>query len=100
MARNLVAPWGFWRGMLWAIVLFHFLLLFANLVAFIILPFYEPWYVALPVDCFLYRLMTVSSICPLTIYENRIRKILGIREIHTFIGHYITGTIRYKRWPN
>lgn len=29
-----------------------------------------------------------STICPLTLLENVIRRKLGLQEIHTFIGHY------------
>ena len=88
-----------WKIFLYGVVIAHFLLLFFNALAFFLLPFFQPWYVALPIMCFLYRLATVERMCPITNYENIIRKILGLRQINSFIGHYLTGPIKYRKWP-
>ena len=57
------------------LIIFHVYVVIGNLLAFFIVPFLCPWYVALPI-CSL--IVTLSfgrgSDCPLTRLENKIRK--------------------------
>jgi hypothetical protein len=72
-----------------AVILFHFYVVIGNALAFFILPFCQPWFVALPC-CSL--ILTLSfgrpGDCPLTRFENYLRGKLGISPIKGFIKHY------------
>jgi len=76
------------------LIIFHVYVVIGNLLAFFIVPFLCPWYVALPI-CSL--IVTLSfgrgSDCPLTRLENKIRKNIGLRQIKGFIKHYF-----YEIW--
>mgnify|MGYP003352601876 CR=1 FL=1 len=76
------------------LIIFHVYVVIGNLLAFFIVPFLCPWYVALPI-CSL--IVTLSfgrgSDCPLTRLENKIRKNIGLRRIKGFIKHYF-----YEIW--
>ena len=78
-----------YRGLLVLLVIVHLAVVFLNFSAMIVIWFYAPWYIALPVFSFLFRLATVERECPLTIVENWLRDKLGMKRINTFIGHYI-----------
>lgn len=75
---------------LFGLVTLHWLIVFANLVSFIILPFLTPWYIACPLMTWI-GLLSCSRVldCPLTRYENKIRRELGKPEIKGFIRHYV-----------
>lgn len=66
----------------------HHVLLFAFLLSFFILPFYEPWYVATPLMAFIFFFITNPVQCRLTDLENFLRKKLELRRIGSFVGHY------------
>jgi len=82
---------------LMVVVLLHWVLVFANLGAFFILA-YEgltpsqdpPWYIGAPLCTFIV-VITFSRVidCPLTRYENKIRKRLGKNTIGGFVKHYL-----------
>lgn len=76
------------------IVVIHLIIVFINIVAIPFLLIYTPWYISIPLISFLIRLATVERICPLTNIENWIRRKLGMKEIKTFIGHYIIKHIK------
>lgn len=87
------------KALLAFVVVMHWVLIFGNIIAFWILPFYTSWYIALPLMSYI-GLLTFSRVldCPMTKFENRIRKNLGMPEVKGFIGHYlIRPYIRYRR---
>jgi len=67
----------------------HLTLVFAVIVSFFLLPFYAPWYIALPLMAFIWFFSTTSVECKLTQLENVIRKRLGLKRIGGFVGHYL-----------
>ena len=78
------------------VVLVHHAVVLGNFSAFFILAFqgFTPWglswYVALPLCTFIV-LVTFSKVldCPMTRYENKLRKDVGKPEIKGFVKHYI-----------
>jgi hypothetical protein len=86
------------RILLVLVVIFHFLVVFANVAAFFVLPFTSLitglpfWFTVfliLPIESLILTLTFAREPCPLTRLENRLRKKLGMREIGGFIGYYI-----------
>lgn len=84
------------RLVLFALVMFHLAVLFANFVSIFILPFVTPWYVSFPIITLIVNLMFTPVSCPLTKMENRIRRSLGMKEIRHFVGHYIVWPIKRR----
>tara|TARA_R110002020_G_scaffold134222_1_gene299599 strand:- start:2312 stop:2587 length:276 start_codon:yes stop_codon:yes gene_type:complete len=86
------------RTMLGLLVLFHGYIVVANVLAFFVVPFFEPWYVAVPIMS-LILLLVFSKVldCPLTNLENHLRKKLGMKRIGGFVGHYFLKPIRRRR---
>jgi len=79
------------------VVVLHWLVVFGNFGAFFILVYNgfspsqnPPWYVCLPLCTFI-GVITFSRVidCPMTRYENKIRKRLGKQMIGGFIKHYL-----------
>jgi hypothetical protein len=78
------------------VVLLHHLVVIGNSFAFFILafqgftPYGLPWYVALPLCTFIV-LVSFSKVldCPMTQYENKLRREVGKQEIRGFMKHYI-----------
>jgi hypothetical protein len=89
---------GWVHAALVVVVTVHMVLLFANLVAFFLLPFLAPWYVAVPLTTFLFFFVTTRQECQVTTLENRLRQRLGKRRINGFVGHYFVRPIR-RLWP-
>jgi hypothetical protein len=85
------------RILLASLVLFHGYIVGANVLAFFVVPFLEPWYVAVPIMS-LILLLVFSKVldCPLTNLENRLRKKLGMKRIGGFVGHYFLKPIRKR----
>jgi len=81
----------------YGIVALHWIVIIGNLTAFLILPFIEPFWIALPIMSFI-ALITFSKelVCPLTMLENRFRKSAGQPEIKAFIRHYLIKPWRRK----
>ncbi len=80
---------------LWSLVSFHMFIIVGNIAAVFVLPFYAPWYIALPITALIINLTFSPSVgCPLTMLENRIRRSLGMREIRTFVGHYVVWPVK------
>lgn len=79
------------------LVVFHSGIIWANLFAFFLVPFLEPWYVAVPIMS-LVLLLIFSKVldCPLTNLENWLRKRLGMKRIGGFVGHYFLKPIRKR----
>lgn len=77
------------RLVLGCLVAFHAAMVWANLFAFFLVPFLEPWYVAAPIMS-LVLILTFSRVldCPLTNLENLYRQKLGMKRIGGFMGHY------------
>ena len=85
------------RILLASLVLFHSYIVGANVLAFFVVPFLEPWYVAVPIMS-LILLLVFSKVldCPLTNLENLLRKRLGMKRIGGFVGHYFLKPIRKR----
>lgn len=74
-----------------------------SIIGFIITPplliIYEPFWVWLPLNTWILHLMfSPAMVCPVTIWENRLRRRLGMDKIDTFVKHYYIRP--YKRWCN
>lgn len=82
------------------LVMVHFVLVFSVAVAFILVPFREPWYVSLPICIWIVHLVTSKTLtCPLTEWENALRRRLGMRQIGGFVGFYFLKPARkLKKW--
>ena len=79
------------------IVGLHMFVCLGNVTCFFVLPFIEPPWVALPCCTLVFFLTFQREIqCPLTGFENKLRKKLGKREIRGFIGHYVLLPLRNK----
>jgi hypothetical protein len=77
-----------WTGFILS-VLIHIGIVVLNAVSFFVLPFKEPWYVAVPCVSVIFFLTFNRGTCPLTSLENFFRKKLGLPQIRGFVGHYI-----------
>ena len=73
---------------LYVLVPFHSSIALSNVVAFFVLPFAQPWYVAVPCMSAVLFLTIAIGECPLTTLENYLRKRLGLKRIGGFVGHY------------
>lgn len=93
----------FWWGLLILIVGFHLILLLGNVGAFFVLPFWAPWYIAIPLWGFLLRTAfnrdSQYNFCPLSSWENQVRRKLGLPQIKGFIANYFWHPIKYRKWP-
>lgn len=78
-----------YKFILCSIVFLHAGLISANAVAFFVLPFLEPWYIAAPICTAIARMSFSPNVkCPVTLIENKIRKRIGLKEIDGFAKHY------------
>jgi hypothetical protein len=99
-AGSAVTPAPGWvNAALVLVVAVHMVLLFANVLAFLVLPFLAPWYVAVPLTTFLFFFVTTRQECQVTNLENRLRQRLGKRRINGFVGHYFVRPIKRRLWP-
>jgi hypothetical protein len=80
--------------MFYVLVTAHIALVIGVLAAFFVLPFYEPWYVALPLMTFIWFFSTTRVECKLTNAENELRGKLGMKKIGGFVGHYFIRPIK------
>lgn len=76
------------------LVIAHMLYITTLIMAFFVLPFVEPWYVAAPLVAVPVTLAVSPVLCPLTWMENRLRVYLGLPIIHGFVGHYFIKPIK------
>jgi len=77
------------------VVVLHMLVCIGNVTCFFLLPFIEPPWIALPCCTLIFFLTFQKEIqCPLTRYENKLRRQMDMREIRGFIGHYIIWPVR------
>lgn len=81
------APLWLWTAF-YALVVLHIILVIAVVSSFFILPFFSPWYIAVPCMTFIWFFSTTQVECKLTNLENIIRKRLGLKKIGGFVGHY------------
>ncbi len=95
----------FLKTTLGAIVVGHWFIIVGNTLAFFLLPFFSPWYIALPVMSYI-ALLCFSKVldCPITKLENKIRKRMNLPEIKGFMGHYMIkpykkAALKRKRKP-
>jgi hypothetical protein len=80
---------------LYLLVLLHHLGTIGFLVSLLIIK--EPFWVWFPVNTWIMHLIfSPVLVCPLTIWENRLRKKLGWEKIGTFFKHYYIRP--YKKW--
>jgi hypothetical protein len=96
-ARTMLPSKDAWISlMLDFVVIGHFVLVFGNMLACLVLPFYVSWYISLPLITFLVQQFTSRVECPLTRLENSLRRKLGRPEIKTFLKHYFIEPLRWK----
>lgn len=86
------------RACLYLVVIFHFMVVFTNIAAALVLPFtslimdWPFWFTVLlvtPIESLIITLTFSREQCPITRLENVIRRRLGLREIGGFIGYYL-----------
>jgi len=78
------------------VISFHLFVVIGNALAFFILPFCQPWYVALPLCTFIFWISLVRGVeCPLTRFENYLRRKMNLAPIKGFVKHYF-----YEMWRN
>lgn len=94
------------RTLFYTSVSLHFVLVFTNLIAFMVLPFTYSWFdvpfwlfvlLVTPIETFIFRLVFVAGECPITNCENLLRETLGMKTISSFVGHYLVKPFRRKR---
>tara|TARA_Y100000034_G_scaffold129820_1_gene187004 strand:+ start:3483 stop:3938 length:456 start_codon:yes stop_codon:yes gene_type:complete len=85
------------RVMLTMVVGGHMAVLGFNIIAMFTLPFYTPWYVALPIITLLINLMFSPIACPLTKLESRIRRSMKYPEVRYFVKYYFVDPLRKLR---
>ena len=87
-----------YRFLLWVVVIVHFYVVLANVIAFVVLPFSFAyfdmpfWLFALlitPIESIIITLIFARFQCPMTRLENYFRRKLKMNEISGFIGYYI-----------
>lgn len=79
-----------WRILLASVVVVHLMVVFGNAMALFVLPFTQPWEVALPLCSFIFWIScNKGGMCPMTAIENKVRKQLDMPEIRGFVKHYI-----------
>ena len=85
------------------LVAFHLFVVFVNAMAFFLVPFMSFFFdipvlfsifISVPIQSIVVFLAFNRNPCPLTVWENALRKKLGEREIGGFIGHYLI----YQKW--
>ena len=75
--------------LLYCLVFVHFKVITLLLITPFFLIFTEPLWIWLPVNIWIMHLMfSPVLVCPATIWENRLRRKLGMSEIKTFFLHY------------
>lgn len=85
----------FWlKYALYTLVVVHIILIFGVLGSFFILPFWAPWYIALPLMTFIWFFSTTKVECHLTNLENAWRQRLKMKRIGGFVGHYFLKPIK------
>tara|TARA_B100000424_G_C22734198_1_gene397875 strand:- start:201 stop:488 length:288 start_codon:yes stop_codon:yes gene_type:complete len=71
------------------LVFFHHVAIITLIASPILLIMNQPFYVWVPLNIWILHLMfSPVLVCPATIWENRLRRILGKKEIKTFFKHY------------
>jgi hypothetical protein len=75
------------------LVLIHWIVVLGNLGAIVVLPILcltgdVAWYIVFPLMTWLSVSACTRIDCPLTAYENKIRKRCGKSPVHGFIKHY------------
>lgn len=94
-----MAPSEGWRvTKLLALIVFHWLVVIGNASSFLILPWVQPWYIALPLCSFIFTITFSREECRLTTLENKWRRELGLQEIKGFVKHYFIRPILCIKW--
>ena len=79
------------------LVIFHHLGILGFLVSAPMLIIKTPFWIWLPLNTWILHLIfSPVLVCPLTIWENRLRRKLSLEQIDTFFKHYYIRP--YKRW--
>lgn len=84
----------FMQLMLYLVIVFHFLIVFAVVAAFFVLPFKQNWEIAVPLMVYISYLLLTPVDCPLTNLENFLRHKLGMKRIGGFVGNYFLKPIK------
>lgn len=74
------------------IVTLHVLIIIANGISMLVIPFLLPFPITIPLSLVLWTLFVrfsfLSETCPMTAIENHIRPKVGLPRIDGFISHY------------
>jgi hypothetical protein len=83
------------------VILFHIVIMVANGICMLMLPFIIPYPANIPISIILWyifiRISFLTETCPVTVIENWIREKLGLQKIDGFIKHYFIRRITRKR---
>ena len=86
--------------LLYSLVVVHFIIILLLFITPVFLIINEPFWIWVPVNIWIMHLMfSPVLVCPATIWENRLRRKLGMPEIKTFFYHYyIVPICRFFMW--
>lgn len=87
----------FWVVLLWSIIVGHVMLWLSLVTCGILSLLYQPLYVAMPIISFCVYLVATTRECPVTRWENLIRKKLGWRKVTTFLHWYFICPLLHGR---
>lgn len=89
------APPEFWvRPALYLLVAAHMAVVITMPIAFCMLPFQTPWYIAVPLMAFIWFFSSTRVPCRCTDAENYLRKKLKMKRIGGFMGHYFVKPLK------
>ena len=77
------------RVLLYLLIFVHFNIILLLFITPFFLIFNEPFWIWVPINIWIMHLVfSPVLVCPATIWENRLRRKLGMSEIKTFFLHY------------
>lgn len=76
------------RALLALTVGVHAFFVVGVVVSFFVLPFKADWWIWIPFEVLIVNLIFGRGDCPVTRWENDLRKALGYKPIGGFVGHY------------
>ena len=80
----------------YSLVIFHHIAVFGFIISTPLIIIYEPLWLSLPVVTWIFYLIFGKLECPLTVWENILRRKLKKPKIKTFVKHYYLDRWRRK----
>jgi len=89
-----------WMVLWYCIVIGHVSVWFALLLACVLTTVHQPWYLATPTVSFCLYLLFTDTQCPITRWENAVRRRLGWDEVGHFTHWYVICPLFHGRTCN